>query len=116
MNAGGRKPPAPVTITDTGKVSDLARLVGDQRPFPPGTYNCPFGDGMALDLTFRAYPGGPVLATADLQLNGCGATDLTVGGKDYVLGDPDSARPLTAKVLKAAGVPWKLPPFMWPAG
>ena len=116
MNVDGRKPPAPVTITDSAKVSDLAALVGDQPPFPPGRYSCPFGDDTTLDLTFRANPGGPVLATADLQLNGCGTTDLTVSGEDYVLGDPDSARPLADEVLKDAGVSWTLPPLTWPAG
>lgn len=114
-NAHGRKPPAPVTVTDPAKVSAIAGLVAGQPPWPPGTYSCPMADGMAIDLAFRARPGGPALATAVLDLNGCGGTDLTVGGKDYGLGHPDSARPLAAKVLTAAGVPWKLPPFYWPA-
>ena len=114
-NANGRKPPSPVTVTDPAKVSAIAGLVAGQPPWPPGTYSCPMADGMAIDLAFRARPGGPALATAVLDLNGCGGTDLTVGGKDYDLGHPDSARPLAAKVLKAAGAPWKLPPFYWPA-
>jgi hypothetical protein len=38
---------------------------------------------------------------------------LTVGGKDYVMGEPGSARRFAVKVLAAAGVPWKLPPFSW---
>ncbi len=114
MNANGRKPPAPVTVTNSVKVSEVAGLVAGQPPFPPGKYSCPMDDGMALIATFRAHPGGPALATAVLALNGCGGTDLTVGAKDYGLGHPDSARPLAAKVLKVAGVPWKLPPFMWP--
>ena len=113
-NAHGRKPPAPVTVTDPAKVSAIAGLVADQPPWPPGTYSCPMADGMAIDIAFRARPDGPALATAVLDLNGCGGTGLTVGGKDYGLGHPDSARPLAAKVLKAAGVPWKLPPPYWP--
>jgi hypothetical protein len=113
-NARSRKPPAPVTITAPAKVSAAAGLVAHQPPWPPGTYNCPPGDGMALDLTFRAAPGGPPLATAVVALNGCEATDLTVNAKDYVLGHPDSARVLAARVLKAAGVPWNLPPAYWP--
>jgi hypothetical protein len=32
-------------------------------------------------------------------------------GKDYVMGAPGSARRFAVKVLAAAGVPWKLPPF-----
>lgn len=113
-NAHGRKPPAPVTITDSAKVSGVAGLVTGQPPWPPGTYSCPAGDGMALILTFRTRSGGPALANAVLDLNGCGGTDLTVGTKDYGLGHPDSARSLAAKVLNCAAVPWKLPPAYWP--
>jgi hypothetical protein len=116
MNADGRKPPAPVTITGAVKVSKVARLVTGQPPWPPGTYSCAFADGMALDLAFRAHLGGPALATAVLALNGCGGTDLTVGARHYGLGNPDSARPLATRVLAAAGVPWRLPPFTWPSG
>jgi hypothetical protein len=116
MNANGRKPPAPVTITDSVKVSEVAGLVAGQPPWPPGSYSCPAGDGMSLILTFRAHPGGPALATAILELNGCGGTDLTVGAKGYGLGEPDSARPLATRLLEVAGVPWKLPPFQWPPG
>lgn len=115
-NANGRKPPAPVTITGSAKVSAVARLVAGQPPWPPGTYSCPAADGMALNLTFRAHPGSPALATAVLALNGCEGTDLTVGTKDYGLGRPESARSLATKVLEVAGVHWKLPPFQWPLG
>jgi hypothetical protein len=113
-NADGRKPPAPVTVTDSVKVSGVAWLVDHLPPWPPGTYSCPPSNGMALNLTFRAHPGGPALATAALELSGCGGTDLTVSAKDYNLGEPGSARRFATKVLKVAGVPWKLPPFQWP--
>jgi hypothetical protein len=115
MNADGRKPPAPVTVTDSGKVSGVAWLVDHLPPWPPGTYSCPPGDGKALNLTFRAGPGGPALATAVLELSGCGGTDLTVSARDYSMGEPGSARRFAVKVLAAAGVPWTLPPFEWPA-
>jgi hypothetical protein len=113
LNAGGRKPPTPVTITGSGKVSELAGLVASQPPWPPGTYSCPDDNGTTLTLTFRAHPGGPALATAVLDLTGCGGTALTVGAKEHELG-MESARPLATKVLEVAGVPWRLPPFQWP--
>ena len=113
-NAGSRKPPAPVTITDPVTVGKVAALVDHVPPPPSGTYNCPFADEMAFDLAFRARPGGPVLAAAVLQLNGCEWVDLTVGKQDYSLGNPAGARPLATQVLKVTGVPWKLPPFQWP--
>jgi hypothetical protein len=115
-NADGRKPPAPVTVTSSAKVSELAGLVGDQPPQqPPGTISCPFSDGKTLTLVFRAAPGGPAVATAVLGLDGCEFTDLTVSAKDHTLGDYGSARSMAARVLRVAGVAWKLPPFQWPA-
>jgi hypothetical protein len=113
-NAKGRKPASPVTITDSAKVSAVAWLVDHLPPWPPGTYSCPADFGMAVVLVFRAHPDGPPLATADLDLNGCEGTDVTAGGKEHLMGTPGSARRFAVKVLAAAGVPWKLPPFSWP--
>jgi hypothetical protein len=113
-NANGRKPPGPVTISDPATVGKVAALVDHVPPLPSGTYNCPFADGMAFNLAFRAQAGGPVLATTRLQLNGCEWVDLTVGRQDYSLGNPAGGRPLAAQVLKVTGVRWKLPPFQWP--
>ena len=50
------------------------------------------------------------------QAIGSGAEEgaFPVGGKDYFMGEPGSARRFAVKVLAAAGVPWKLPPFSWP--
>jgi hypothetical protein len=115
-NADGRKPPAPVTVTSPAKVREIAGLVAGQPPEPPGEIACPASDNKALKLVFHADPGGPALATAVLSLNGCEFTELTVGAKDYGLGKYASGRPMAARVLQAAGVPWKLPPFQWPPG
>jgi hypothetical protein len=113
-NADGRKPPAPVTITSSAKVSEVAGLVAGQPPKQPsGAISCPASDGKALTLVFRADPGGPALATAILGLDGCEFTDLTVSAKDRILGKYGSARSMAARVLQVAGVAWKLPPFQW---
>jgi hypothetical protein len=112
-NADGRKPPAPVTVTSSAKVRKVAGLVTAQPPAPPGPIACPADDDEALNLVFRADPRGHVLATAVLSLNGCEFTDLTVNGKDHGLGKYGSGRSLATKVLQAADVAWKLPPFQW---
>jgi hypothetical protein len=113
-NADGRKPPAPVTVTSPARVSEVAGLVAGQPSAPPGPISCPFSDGKALKLVFRADQGGPAVATAELSLNGCEFTELTVGAKDHALGEYASARSMAARVLQVAGVSWKLPPFQWP--
>jgi hypothetical protein len=77
--------------------------------------SCPASDGKALTLVFRADPGGPALATAILGLDGCEFTDLTVSAKDRTLGKYGSARSMATRVLRVAGLAWKLPPFQWPA-
>jgi hypothetical protein len=114
-NADGRIPPAPVTVTSPAKVSEVAGLVAGQPPKQPsGAISCPASDGKALTLVFRADPGGRVVATAVLGLDGCEFTDLTVSAKDRTLGEYGSARSMADRVLAAAGVAWKLPPFAWP--
>ena len=114
-NADGRTPPAPVTVTNSAKVSEVAGLVAGQPPRQPsGVISCPASDGKALTLVFRADPGGPALATAILGLDGCEFTDLTVSAKDRTLGKIGSARSMATRVLQVAGVAWKLPPFQWP--
>jgi hypothetical protein len=113
-NADGRKPPAPVTVTSSAKVSEIAGLVAGQPQDPPGMISCPASDGKALTLVFRADPGGPALETAVLGLDGCEFTDLTVSAKYHSLGDYGSARSMATRVLQVAGVAWKLPPFQWP--
>jgi hypothetical protein len=115
-NADGRKPPAPVTVTSSAKVSEVAGLVAGQSPQqPPGMISCPASDGKTLALVFRADPGGPALATAILGLDGCEFTDLTVSAKDHTLGKYGSARSMATRVLQVASVAWKLPPSQWPA-
>jgi hypothetical protein len=114
-NADGRKPPAPVTVSDPAKVREAARLVAGQPPVPPGPNSCPAGDGAALRLVFRADPGGPALATVVVGLSGCETTDLTVSGQDQGLGKYASGRSMAARVLQSADVAWKLPPMQWPA-
>lgn len=114
-NADDRKPPAPVTVTSSVKVIEVAGLVTGQPSAPPGPIACPFSDGKALKLVFRADPGGPAVATAVLSLNGCEFTELTVGVMDHALGGYGSARAMATRVLRVAGVAWKLPPFQWPA-
>src|ERR1700679_623851 len=70
-NADGRKPPAPVTVTSPAKVSEVAGLVAGQPPRQPsGVISCPASDGKALTLVFRSDPGGAVVATAVLGLDG----------------------------------------------
>lgn len=111
LNANGRKPPAPVTITDPATAGKVAALIDHVPPSPGGTHGCPADDGKTLDLAFRARPGGPVLATAVLQLSGCEQVDLTVSKQDYGLGHPGGARSIATQVLKVADIPWTLPPF-----
>ena len=114
MNSHGRRPPTIVTITNPETTGKVAGLIDRLPPTRSATYNCPVDDAEALDLTFRAQPNGPVLASANLKLNGCQVVALTVGKHDYARGNPGGARSTAAQVLSTAGVPWKLPPFLHP--
>jgi hypothetical protein len=103
-------PPKPVTITDPAEVSAIAALIDALPVSPPGTFHCPMDAGAALVLTFRARPGGPPLAIAQDALEGCQFVGLTIGGKPQPgLGQPAAGQSLAAKVLRIAGLSWKLP-------
>lgn len=105
MNQRGKKPPAPVTVTDPAKVSQLKALINDQQLFPRGAGNCPADFGDSLTLTFRASAGGPALAAATNQLSGCGLLSLRVGGRSQ----PALSGVSGSRILAIAGLPWKLP-------
>jgi hypothetical protein len=108
LNQGGRKPQKPVTITDRAKVNALKALINGLTLFPPGMYSCPADFGAGLVLTFTAGPRTPALAVATVDLAGCGAVGLAIGGKSQ----PTLAGPGTdsgAVILKTAGLPWKIP-------
>jgi hypothetical protein len=109
LNAGGKQPPAPVTVTDPAKVSQIVALIDAQPLFPPGPYNCPADDGQFLRLTFRARTGGPVLAVATLATSGCEGILITVGGKQQPELGPAVGRATATQVLKIAGLRWQLP-------
>jgi hypothetical protein len=99
--------PAPVTITDPATVRNLAALI-DGLPLSttPADTPCPFSLRPFLSLTFRARPGGPVLALAQTDQQ-CYSVALTV------LGDQQPAlaneATLDGQILKLAALPWKLP-------
>ena len=100
-----KKPPAPVTVTDPAKVKKLVALINAQPLFPPGTFACPFDDGRGVQLTFLAGTRGPAIATAFAKSNGCGGIQLTLHGKQTMLGwGPDVAQ----RALVISGMNWKL--------
>ena len=109
LNAHGKRPPAPATISGKAKVAKIVALVNAQPLFPPGTYNCPMDDGQSLTLKFRAKAGGPVIAVASLETSGCEGIGITVGGKQKPTRGPEVGRTVAAKALKIAGLHWKLP-------
>jgi hypothetical protein len=73
-----RKPPPPVTITDSVKVGQLVSLMNGLPMDPPGPQNCPAG-GWGLQMEFLATAGGPRLATAYADSGNCGGALLLIG-------------------------------------
>jgi hypothetical protein len=100
---GAMWPAAPVTITGATAVRRIVALVDSLPLSTIGTVPCPSG-GAGIQLTFRARPGGPPLATA--QGGPCWTLLFTVGGRQQ----PALAiTPMfAARVLALAGLHWKL--------
>jgi hypothetical protein len=104
-NLDGGSPPAPVTITDPVAVRKLTALIDglSLSTTAVGT-PCPAPAGPYLSLTFRARPGGPVLAHAQTG-EGCYTVALTLRGEQQpaLANEPT----LDPQILKLAALPPK---------
>ena len=97
---------APVTITDAHAVRRLTALVNELPLSTLGAASCPPGIGDELVLTFRASPGGPVLAIAQGP-GPCGIMQFTLRGNvEPALQITGS---FTQDALASAGLHWPIP-------
>lgn len=72
--------PPPVTVADPAKVQQVAALVNGLE-FPPGPHSCPADPGEEkLILTFVDHADGAALAVYVVDLAGCEAVAVSVGG------------------------------------
>jgi hypothetical protein len=104
-NTGGGRPLAPVTISDPAAVRKLAaRIDGLGLSTTAVGTPCPAPVGPYLSLTFRARPGGPVLALVQTG-RGCYTIGLTVRGEQQpaLANEPT----LDGQILKLAALPRK---------
>jgi hypothetical protein len=104
-NIGGGRPLAPVTISDPATVRKLAaRIDGLGLSTTAVGTPCPAPVGPYLSLTFRARPGGPVLALVQTG-QGCYTIGLTVRGEQQpaLANEPT----LDGQILKLAALPRK---------
>jgi hypothetical protein len=100
---GASPPPAPVTITGATAVRRIIALVDSLPLSTVGRVPCPSG-GAGIQLTFRARPGGPPLATA--QGGPCWSLLFAIGGRQQPALQITST--FDARVLAIAGLHWKL--------
>lgn len=107
-NPQAKRPPAPVTVTDTAVVGRLAALI-DSLPVSPlsnEAVSCPAAFGGSLQLAFRARTGGPVVALVQTD-QACGMVDFTVPGHQQLGLENNTS--LDRQILAIASLPWKLP-------
>lgn len=96
--------PAPVTVTSPAKVAQIVAVIDGLSLDTGGAHGCLLEEGKGITLSFRAKPGGPVLATAGEPIPSCGDVGFVIGGvRQPALADWGS---FTTKVLTAAGVHW----------
>jgi hypothetical protein len=108
------------TITDPSRVARIAAIIDGLAPFPVNVLSCTRGNGAAMRLTFRARPGGRVVATVLATYTGCPrvwntSTPDTCYLEDYT----SSGQQVQHLVLAIAGVRWPytptaLPPLVTP--
>jgi hypothetical protein len=110
------EPVAAFTVTDPAAVAQIAAVINGLRQLD-GTYSCPAeaGSGLMLtsmQLTFRAGPSGPVVATVGADYTGCQFAWVTAGAQTIWQLDENtsSGQPMQQQVLAIAGVRWPYPP------
>jgi hypothetical protein len=106
----GRRPPAPVTITDRSEVARIWALVQALPPYPGGIYYCPMDRGGTVVLAFSAAAGGPALAVVAAGLSGCAFVNLTAGQRHFPLGPGGAGPTLAGEVFRVAGLHWTVNP------
>ena len=113
---GNPKPGDGFTITDPATVAQIAAVINSLRPMPTtGIYNCPTNVITAntltdMQLTFRAAPGGPVVASVTAEYIECQFVWGTVGTRSLWLNEyTSSGQQLQPLVLAIAGVHWPYP-------
>jgi len=108
--SSGARQPAPVTVTSQAVVRKLIGLIDGLPLYPPGPISCANGDNSSLVLTFRAGPGGPVLAVATLNLETCEQVNLTIGGRPQpTLGPLAGGYSTALAAQRIAGLNWLAP-------
>ena len=110
------EPASAFTITNPAAVAKIAAVIDGLRQLADGTYSCPADVGSALmltamQLTFRAAPGGPVVATVNADYTGCQFAWVTVGAHTVAPLDEStsSGQPVQQQILAIAGVRWPYP-------
>jgi hypothetical protein len=104
--AGTAVPPgSPATVTDPAAVTRIASLIdGLYRAGPLCAPPPPTPD--RIELTFRAAPGGPPLATADADLRGCRQVRFSVPGTSSLPLLAEVNDRLVPAILATAGLHW----------
>jgi len=103
------------TITDLAKVARITAIINGLAPFPVGELSCARDNGAEMRLTFRAGPGGRVLATVVATYTGCSLVWNTDARDTRYLDDyTRSGQQVQQLVLSIAGARWPYPPTALP--
>lgn len=102
----------PVAITDPAKVAKIADAVNGLPVFPRGVMSCPADFGGGLRLTFRATLGGQTLAVVTADTSGCGAVEISIGGRPMLT--LRGASTLVKQITAVTGPRW--PSLAQPSG
>jgi hypothetical protein len=98
------------TVTDPAKVTALARYLNGLPVDPPGGRTSCLMPAGGLTVTFRARPGGPVLARATAGTGGCDPLSYAMPGHPAtLLGGAPAGDNLLGELNRVTGQHWKIP-------
>ena len=97
----------PVTVTNAGRVSQVARLINNAPRRVAAIAHCPMEGTGNLTIVFESSANGPPAATVIISTSGCpGITVRPAGGGAIRLdGGPDTVK----QIESILGLPWPKP-------
>ncbi len=98
----------PFSVTSSKRINAIVALLNALPAGQPGLRSCPADFGIRVRLAFYARPGVAPLAVAEVDPQGCGGVELTIGGQPQP--GLESGALLIAQVDHILGVKLKTSP------
>lgn len=70
----------PLKVLSTRRIDEIVALLNALPAAQPGVFNCLVSFGVEVELALYAKHGAPLMAAAEIEVDGCGIVHLTIKG------------------------------------